>query len=96
MKVYGSDTVAVPAAARAARFFVPISVAPVPLASAAFWKRFVKPSPVEAFAFEMVTEKVFATLVVAEVGDTEPAVRSGRAATLAELSQENVLSILRK
>ena len=39
----------------------------------------------------MVTEKVFATLVVAEVGDTEPAVRSGRAATLAELSQENVL-----
>ncbi len=57
---------------------VPMSVAPVPDASVALWKRLVKPAPVVASpVFDMVEESVRATPVVAMVGMMEPAVRFG-------------------
>jgi hypothetical protein len=75
--VYESDAVAEPPEGRAADADVPISAAPVPAASAALWKRFVKPAPVGAFAFETVADSVVAAPAVAETGVTEPVVRSG-------------------
>lgn len=57
-----------------------MSLAPVPSDAVARWKRFVKPVPVEPFpVFETVAENVAAVPAVAEVGETGPAVKSGRA-----------------
>jgi hypothetical protein len=76
-KEYESEADAVPPAIRATDAEVPISVAPVPDASVAFWKRLVKPDPVGAFPmFVMVAEYVVETSTAEEVGETEPAVRS--------------------
>lgn len=80
-KVYGSETCAVPPAEIADATEVPISIAPAPEASVAFWKRLVNPAPVGAFPmFETVAEYVVETPTAEEVGETEPAVRSGAVA----------------
>jgi hypothetical protein len=42
------------------------------------WKRFVNEEPVEPeLMFEIIEENVAATPAVTDVGETEPAVRSG-------------------
>ena len=76
--MYERDAVLEPLALSAAEAYVPMSVAPVPAASVAFWKRSVKPAPVEAGpVFEIVLERVTAVPAVAVVGEAGLAVRSG-------------------
>ena len=75
--MYERDAVLEPLALSAAEVYVPMSVAPVPAASVAFWKRSVKPAPVEEEpVFEIVLESVTAVPAVAVVGATEEALRS--------------------
>lgn len=83
MKVYESEAVAVPPAGSADRADVPMSVAPVPELSVALWKRFVKPDTVEPVPlFETVAENVVAVPATAAVGETAPAMRSGKDGTV--------------
>ena len=79
---YDSVALVLPPEASAEAVCVPMSVALVPDASVARWKRLVKPAPVDAEpAFEIVDVSVTAVPTVAVVGEMVPAERSGWAAT---------------
>ena len=65
-------------AARLADVRIPMSVAPVPASSVAFWKRLAKMEPVEPSPMlEMGAKKVLEIPADAMAGETKPAVRSG-------------------
>ncbi len=77
-KVYEKVAVVLPPEASAVALLVPMSVALAPEELVACWKRLANPAPVDADpVFETVAESVTAVPTVADVGDTEPAVRLG-------------------
>ena len=65
-----------------------MTVAPVPIASVAVWKTFVKEAPVEPVPeFEMVEDRVTAVPAVAVVGVIDDVVRSAIATLVTETEQ---------